>query len=477
MNVLLVNPPTPAHMPNKEFILSTALLSLAAVLREDGAEVRLADLNIDRPWDMPGDEGYRRVEKALAADIVAFRPDLVGIGCLFSGQFPAVLRYAEISKEYAPGVPVAIGGMHPTIYPSEILRNCPSIDYVAIGEGEEQAVALSRAVRDGSASLREVDGLAWRDRGEVVVQPKTTFLADLNSLPIPAYDLVRFDAYAHDTRHWHNPRGLSFRMTVPIVSSRSCPMHCNFCSMFLVMGPTLRARSPKNVVDELELLYDRYGQRHFSFMDDNINLNRKHMIELCRQIVERKLDIAFETPNGLMASALNREVMDAMVAAGWVRGAIAIESGSDRIRNGIMKKRLPREKILEVVGLAKAYPELFLKAYFIIGMPEDTAETLEETYEMIREIDVDDPYVTNLVPFPGTAVFDQALRDNLFIDEMDLDNLWRMDGFHYHNNRKFYIKPYGMTLEELDAYREKFDRLLAENKEKRSAGRLDAAAG
>jgi radical SAM superfamily enzyme YgiQ (UPF0313 family) len=477
VNVLLVNPPTPAYMPNKEFMLSTALLSLAAVLRADGVDVRIEDLNVGRPWEAPGSDGYREAEGRVGAAIDGFRPDLVGIGCLFSGQFPSVMRYAGIAKERAPGVPVAVGGMHPTIYAREILRNCASIDYVAIGEGESQIVAIARAVRGDAAPFRDVDGLAWREGNDVVVRSKTRFLADLSALPMPAYDLIRFSDYEHDTSHWHNPGRLSFRMTIPVVSSRSCPMRCNFCSMFLVMGPALRARSPESVVDELELLYHRYGQRHFSFMDDNINLNRKHVIALCRGIVQRKLRIAFETPNGLMASSLDREVMDAMVAAGWVRGAIAIESGSDRIRNGIMKKRLSREKIFEVVRLAKAYPQLFLKAYFLIGMPEDTAETLEETYEMIREIDVDDPYVTNLIPFPGTAVFAQSLRDGLFVDELVPGDLWRMDGFHYHNNRKFYIKPYEMTMEELDGYREKFDRLLAERKAKRTAGHPEAAAG
>jgi hypothetical protein len=80
VRVLLVNPPTPAHMPNKEYVLSTALLSLAAVLREDGTEVRIADLNVERPWEAPGDAGYRRVEKTLTAAIDSYRPGLVGIG-------------------------------------------------------------------------------------------------------------------------------------------------------------------------------------------------------------------------------------------------------------------------------------------------------------------------------------------------------------------------------------------------------------
>lgn len=108
-------------------------------------------------------------------------------------------------------------------------------------------------------------------------------------------------------------------------------------------------------------------------------------------------------------------------------------------------------------------------------MPEDTRETLQETYDMIRDISIDDPYVTNLVPFPGTRVFDQAQRDHLFIDNFDFENLWKMDGFHYHDNKRFYIKPYRMNLEELEEFRTKFDLLLIENKEIKRRGHLNAA--
>ena len=101
-----------------------------------------------------------------------------------------------------------------------------------------------------------------------------------------------------------------------------------------------------------------------------------------------------------------------------------------------------------------------MKAYFIIGMPEDTPETLQETYDMIMDIDVDEPYVTNLLPFPGTRVFDQALRDRLFVDESRSSSLWRATGFHYTDNNRFYLKPYRMSLCQLQDYREKFEPLF-----------------
>ena len=458
-------------MPNKEYMLSTGMLSLAAVLQREGFEVTLLDLNVYRPWELGEAASRNMTAEVISQRVLEFKPALIGIGCLFSGQFQSVLRYATACKGVLPEVPIVIGGMHPTIYPREILTHCSVIDYVVIGEGEPQMVSLAKLVREGSKDCAGMDGIGWRSNDEVVVAPKKVFIATLDELPLPAYDLVNFADYEHDTSHWHNPKGHAFGMTVPIVSSRSCPTRCNFCSMFMVMGPRIRFRSPANVVNEIELLCHRYGQRHFSFMDDNVNLNKRHILAICSEIRRRGLDIQFETPNGLFTAALDREVMDAMIGAGWVRGAIAIESGSDYIRNQIMGKHLPREKILEVTRLAKEYPELYFKAYFIIGMPEDTAETLMESYNMIEEMDIDDPYVTNLVPFPGTRVFEQARRDGLFIGDFDLENLWRMDGFHYHDNKRFYIRPYRMELAELEGFRAKFDGLLAENKRRKKTER------
>lgn len=472
MNILLINPSTPGYLPNKEYVFSSAMLALSAILQRANFFVKILDLNIHRPWEIPDGQRGAYLENILVEEVCATAPSLVGIGCLFSGQFPAVMKLAETLKENFPTVSIVIGGMHPTIYPVEILKKCPSVDYVVMGEGEQQILALAKAFRNRSFNLDPVDGIAFRKDGNIIVHPKRKFLENLDTLPFPAYNLVDFKNYYHDTSHWHNPKKLSCRMTVPIISSRSCPMRCNFCSMFLVMGPKIRFRSPQNVVDEMQLLYDQYGQRHFSFMDDNLTLNKKHILSICELILERKLNIEFETPNGLMVSALDQEVMDKMVEAGWVRGAIAVESGSDFIRNNIIGKRLSREKIFEVVNLAKSYKNLYLKAYFIIGMPEETCETLMETYQMIRELDVDEPYVTNLIPFPGTAVFEQAWRDNLFIEALDLNNLWRLEGFHYHENKRFYIKPYRMEFEELREFREKFDLLLAEIKRKKSSGKI-----
>ena len=181
-------------------------------------------------------------------------PLMVGIGCLFSGQFKPVREIAGFIKTHYANLPIVIGGMHPTVFAHQILSNCPEIDYVVIGEGEPQVVGLAHRLEAG-LKPPALDGLAWRQDGKVVLQPKIQYLKNLDCLPLPAYHLIDFRSYHHDTSHWHNPRNLDFKLTIPLLSSRSCPNRCNFCSMYQVMGKHFRARSPESVVDEIELLY------------------------------------------------------------------------------------------------------------------------------------------------------------------------------------------------------------------------------
>ena len=466
MRVLLVNPPIPAFWYNDEFYLPSSMLYLAAALRANGDDPVILDMKALKPE--PTGDRQLFYEKSLLDAVAANRPELIGFGCLFSGNFPDVLRFATLCKERYPGIPIVAGGIHFTIYAGKIMENCPPFDMVVLGEGEQTLIELTGALKTGG-DFSVIDGIAYRKDGKVFVNPKTSYIPDPDSIPLPAYDLVDLKDYYVDTSAWHNPKNLPINTSIPIITSRSCPMRCTFCSMYTVMGPHWRPRLPEHVVGELEFLYREHGHRHFSFMDDNLTLHKERIIEICRLILDRKLDIQFETPGGLNLNTIDAEVMDALVSAGLVRVSLAIESGSDYMRNTIMKKRLKREKILEVVDLVKRYPHLHVSAFFIIGMPEETRETLEETYEMIKHIEADKIQLMNIVPFPNTQIFDQAVRDNLLIG-LDPENLYRSDNLYFKNTKHFFIKPYSLEMEELFAFRDRCERLIAEQqRKKRSA--------
>ena len=462
MRVLLINPPIPATYYNREFYIPSSLVYLASVLRNHGHQVRILDLSVAGAPTVDKMPYLQRISQA-ASDL---GPDLIGFGCLFSGHFPDVLAFSEFCKERFPAVPIVTGGIHFTLHAREILIHCPSIDWIVLAEGEDSFVQLVAEVESGRRDLDRIDGLAFRRNGEVVVHPKTRFIEDLDRIPMPAYDLIRMEDYFVDTSDWTNPKGLAFQTSIPIVSSRSCPNRCTFCSMYQAMGPRWRARSARNVVDEIEHVVRTYGQNHFSFMDDNFTFSKARTLEICEEIGRRGLDVQFETPNGLSLKTLDAEVLDALVRAGLVRVSLAIESGSDFIRNQVMKKHLSREKIFEVIRLAKRYPHLYIKAFFIIGMPEETLETLEETYQMIEQIDVDRVYIQNIVPFSGTAVFEQAVRDGLLVD-VDIRDLYRADALYITNYDRIFIKPYALELGQLRQFRARCEALIRRLGEKR----------
>jgi len=414
MKILLVNPPIPATWYNDEYYFPSSLLYLASTLRKNGEDVKIFDMKTLKP---PKPENRQKFyEDKLIKTVLEFQAELIGFGCLFSGNFPDVLRFSKICKERFERIPIVAGGIHFTIYAWEILTKCSSIDWIALGEAEEAIVQLVNTVKSNRYEMDKIDGFAYRSNGRIVVNPKRRYIENVDDIPFPAYELINLRDYYVNTSNWHNPKKLPINTSIPIISSRSCPNRCSFCSMYMAMGPKWRARSANNVVDEIEYLYDKYNHRHFSFMDDNFTLQKSRILRICEEINKRKLDIQFETPNGLSMATVDKELLDALVSAGLVRVSLAIESGSDYIRNKIMRKNLSREKIYEVIGLIKQHRQLYIDVFFIIGMPEETHETLMDTYNMIKEIDIDKIHLMNIVPFPCTDVYEQASRDNLLVD-------------------------------------------------------------
>ncbi|MBF0530246.1 MAG: radical SAM protein, partial [Deltaproteobacteria bacterium] len=176
------------------------------------------------------------------------------------------------------------------------------------------------------------------------------------------------------------------------------------------------------------------------------------------EIVRRGMVIQFESFNGYNLASLDEEIVAAMVEAGCVYVIPPIEHANEYIRNKIIGKHLSRDKIYEVVALYKKY-NLLTRGLFIMGFPEDTRETLDETHRMILDLNLDMNNVFNLIPFPGTKVFEQARRDNLFLGEVNADRLWEGAWDLNAVRSCFYLKPYQMTLEDLEEYRKIFDGL------------------
>ena len=460
MRVLLIAPARLPNLKESKGGIPIPLLYLASALRARNHTPIIYDLSV-----MPGltTDIREGLPEGLQQSINRFSPELFAINCFTTLHFQFVTHIAKTLRNNYQNIPIVVGGAHSSLFPKDILANCPYIDYIVVGEGEEQITQLADALSlNGSkANLSHIQSFAWRRDDEVIFQPRKSFVADLDELPDPAWDLINLSDYHSDHSQWNNPKNLSFKLSVPIVSSRGCPFACNFCAAYTTMGKKFRRRSPQHVVDEIQMLHEHYGENCFSFLDDNMNLNKKHILTICSEICKRGLNIEFETLSGIHIGSLDNEVIEALDQAGCVFVRLGIEHGNDRIRNEVIGKQLDREQIYAVCTAFKKFPRIRTASMFIMGFPEDTCETLDDTRKMILDLQLDLNQVFNLLPFPGTRVFEQASKDGLLLRNYNSDRLWAGETCldPTDTESEFFLLPYAMTMKELMTYRTIFDNL------------------
>ena len=463
MNVLLVSCRKLDWMQESKGTIPVPLIYLAAVLRDAGYNPTILDLSI-----LPTEVGKSPDEISLGIleqYIQKHTPALIGFNCFVSQHFPFISIAAQYIRNIAPEIHITVGGSHPTLFAEDILNNCPEIDSIVLGEGEEQIVALAKAIEKRKMSdLVSVQAITYRVDGRVVSNPRISYISDLDALPKSAWDLIKLEDYYSDHTGWHNPKNMNIQLSIPILTSRSCPFNCNFCACHKTMGRTFRMRSPEKIVDEIEHLNKEYGMNYFGFIDDNVNLDKQHIIGICDQIIQRKLDIQFEPTCGLYLGQVDEDVAYSLGKAGCVFARLPVEHGNDYIRNTVIGKYLPREQIFRAKRLLKENG-MRVSTMSIMGFPEDTSATLQDTYDLLMELNADLNYVFNLIPFPGTRLFEQARSEGLLLGHFDTSSLWRgeADLDPVQKTQQYYLKPRNMSFEEMDIYREKFNQIRVMN--------------
>ncbi|MBL8025654.1 MAG: radical SAM protein [Fibrobacteres bacterium] len=457
MKIVLVSLPASDTKESRSKI-PLPLLCIAAYVRKTGHEPVIVDLFLHTP--VSGKDPMDYYAEIVIKSIKENKPGLLGINCFTMIQFPVLREIMQRVRKVFPSLPSIIGGAHPTMFADDIINNCSEIDYIAIGEGELQIAALADMIeKNDYSNIASVQSFAYRVNGKAVVNPRIDYIQDLDSLPMPTWDLVDFSQYHGDHSKWFNPKNKDITIAAPVVSSRSCPYRCSFCGVDKLMGSKYRTKSPKVVVDEIEYLYKKKGVNYFAFIDDNIAVNKKHLTELCDEIRNRKLDILFSISQGLFLRNVDEEVVDMLAKTGLATVTFPIEHGDAHIRNDIIGKNVQDEQIYRVVEIFKKY-NVFTLAAFIMGFPEETNETLQKTYDMIQRLSIDINYVFPLIPLPGTKVFEQVKRDNLFTYSFDASTTWQgHEDINGLRADQFYIKPYNMELTELFEWRQRFEKL------------------
>jgi anaerobic magnesium-protoporphyrin IX monomethyl ester cyclase len=387
MKVLLINPKTNLPIETRTSP-SLSLAYLGAVSERQGHTVRVYD----------GDVEHISLEKVLRDSA----PDLVGITAN-TIQIKSAWRDAAVVKSMAD-IPVVLGGPHPTVLPAESVEQ-PEVDIVVRGEGEAiweelcQWRGANGQWRGAISGLRSVQGISYQTPdGQVHHNPDRPVIENLDSLSLPAYHLFKMDRYTNLQPTVDHIGGPSY----PILTSRGCPYRCTYCSQ---IGPRRwRMRSPENVVAEWRWLVRDLGAAEIGVLDDSFNINRQRVLDICDLLIKEKLtQVPWIMINGIRANLADTELLGRMRQAGCIRSAFGVESGNQEMLDSVIGKQLTLEQVRAAFKAAK---EVGMETigFFMIGLPGETEETMEDTIRFAIELD---PVVANFsmaTPFPGTEM-------------------------------------------------------------------------
>ena len=360
------------------FILpSLGVAYVASYLKGNGIKVRLVDVAC-----------AIRSEEEVASTIRELRPRMVGITAVTAGM-PTVHRIAQITKQIDPEIVVVAGGPHPCALPADTLEE-PAIDLVVEGEGEVPLLELARGT-----SPEAVPGVTFRGHdGGIVSVPRGPLLEDMDALPVPLFDHLPVHDYGY----------LVLGNALPVLSARGCPLPCTFCASTVVNQRRYRARSPEAFADEIRWIHSRFGIDSYVFCDDTFTLDQKRTVALCEELL--RLDFPIRWSCMIRAAGLRRSTLAIMKRAGCRLVEIGAESGDEEILESIQKKTKLHE-IRTTVDRAKGVG-LLTNAFFILGLPGETPETVKRTIDFAASLPIDFAQFSMFTPLPGTASWDQV---------------------------------------------------------------------
>lgn len=400
--VLLINPPE--LMQRGFFCPPICLLYLAGTLRDKGVDVQLIDGCI---------EGWSGVHEKIRT----YFPDIVGITSHTPGRKKA-LAVARMVKEINNKATVVMGGVHATIMYQQLLEHYDEVDIAVRGEGEIALLEISQGI-----DLDKIDGIVYRDGTRVIKNSDRQYVEDLDMLPFPAWDMIadtlwKYPSIVPQGICNHNGIDLSYGPRIPVIYSRGCKGHCDFCSSWWIWKKW-RYRSAKNMVDEIEWLYESFKIRHFYFADDTLTMDKQATIDLCDEIVKRRLHIAIYAAS--RTDCVDLEILEKLKQAGCYQISYGIETASSKLLSR-MKKEIDFQTSETAIALTKR-AGLRAGILLIVGNVGETEETIDETIEFLQRTDSDlIGAVGGLWIFPGTGIYRYAKKLGI-ID----DNFWLGD--------------------------------------------------
>lgn len=431
MRILLISPPQPGAARYGKlaaagsYLPPLGLAMLAAMVR-DRHEVRIVDGTVEAVT-------LEELERLIAD----WRPTVVGVMTLTS-TFYAALSLCVAAKRVDRAIVTVLGGAHPSALPVESLAD-PAVDLVVVGEGEETFRELIDALATGS-DLRAVAGLYLRDGGVVVATEPRPPVADLDTLPWPARDLLPLDLYRPSVMHYRQLPAFS------VMCGRGCPYRCTFCSCSKVFPGKMRLRSVESVIAEIRMLIERYGAREILIWDDLFGISRPWALSLC----ERLAPLGLSWSAWMRVDTVDPELLAAMAASGCWHISYGVESGNQQVLESI-RKQITVTQVRTAFAWTHA-AGMEARATFILGFPGETAAMMRETIDLAVAIEADYAQFQLLTPYPGSPLW-EATRGSRSDEDLSRYTIWfpvfvpegmtegDLVGMQREAYRRFYLRP------------------------------------
>jgi len=340
MKILLIRPPS-RHVEGSakpSASLPLGLLYIASVLEKNGFSVEIYDaqINVHTPFsrDSSGSMHMGDTWELVEEEIKRRNADLVGITNPFTTQLENTVKVADIAKKVKKDSLIIVGGNHPTVQPDIFFSKTEAVDIVCMGEGEYTMLDIAEACRD-NRSVRNIPGTAVKEDSQVRINQSRPYIQDLDNLPFPAYHLTDLEHYFYLNKIGYGGRPVwrypGFERAVSVITSRGCPFNCIFCSIHLHMGRKWRSHSSEYVLNHLEFLTSAYNVKHVHFEDDNLTLNTKRFKKILEGLLKRKINITWDTPNGIRADTMTKELLEDCKNSGCTYIIFGVESGDQRV--------------------------------------------------------------------------------------------------------------------------------------------------
>ena len=368
--------------------------------------------------DIP-DEKLREIIREHAPDVV--------LATAITPMIYKAQSTLQLAKEALPKCVTVLGGIHPTFMYTQVLGEAPWIDYIVRGEGEEIIVNLLKSVEKGTdkADRRRILGIAYLDDdGQVVATPANPVIQDLDGL-VPDWSLLKWDLYIYIP--------LNCRVAVPNFA-RGCPFTCRFCSQWKFWR-TYRHRDPKKFVDEVEILVRDYNVGFMILADEEPTIFKRKFVALCEELIARKVNIHWGINTRVTDIMRDRDLLPLYRKAGLVHVSLGTEAAAQLNLDVFRKQTTVEQNKLAVKLLRDA--GIVAEVQFIMGLENETPETIEETYRLAQDWKPDMVNWNMYTPWPFAELFE------------DLGDRVEVRDYSKYNFVTPIMKPEAMTREQV----------------------------